>query len=668
MDLPHELAPFLLELEDLDLSFLEKLISDCPSDNTVETWSRCLISAYQSGVDLSSGLTHMLAKLVYFSTDYDLLTELSENSSSIGAQLWSLEEKTQHMDPSEVLEILLSFQNNSLSLLEQAELFNRLSKTYVSLGDYLASIQVVDDAISFLHTLKGRDFDLFNQAIIPSFFIKSWTKLHLGDIKGASSIAEEGLFFAEKYNDRFYTGLMLNALSIVRIHQGAYDHAHKLTSRGYTDLNELDLRTATTCLTNKGLAYLYQGKYQKALDTYSLVLDYWETKNQRRNIITIHTYQGRAYKGLGKIDQAVKEAKLALSLLEATNIKEAWFYCEASDVFLFSEELQECENALLKAKELTKLSTSNYDKLYISLLSGGLELKKMNYGVANDHLNVSLDLAVEHNYKDLTLKSLFFLSELAIRKFESTLIEHYLIEAEERINDIKFILKQSHLPFAAINLLIVQSSFEKALLKFDNAFKLLETAIQLADENQFFDLKDQAKKQKDELNDMIGTGEPLSSGDLLPKLRALEDVSLSITSRQFSKDQASPLILLIINPDGIPFFTHVFDEEMNEVFNKQMVISGILRALSDVSGEIFSTTGRSSLKSIQYKDYSILLEVKKGDLLFAMITDYETFEIRHKLRNLVHHINEELFPTSVPTKNKKRQSAILEEVYKLLGF
>ena len=668
MDLPHELVPFLLDLEDLELALLDSLTTNCLSDNSIEEWSRCLISAYKNGVNFPPKLSYMLAKLVYFSTDYPLLTEISEQSTSIGAKLWSLEEQTQHMDPSKALVILLSFQNNSLSLLEQADLFNLLAKTYVSLGDYIAVIQVVDEAISFLRKLKGPNFDFFNQAIIPSFFLKSWTKLHLGNIKDASSIAEEGLFFAEKYNDRFFTGLMINSLSIVRIHQGEYEQAHKLTSRGYTDLNELDPRTATTCLTNKGLAYLYQGKFQKALDTYGLVLDFWETLNQRRNIITIHTYQGRAYKGLGKMDQAVKEIKLALSLLEETNIKEAWFYCEASDVFLYSEDFQDCENALLKAKELTELSTSDYDQLFIYLLTGGLELRKMNYGVADDYLNTSLDLAVEHNFKDLTLKSLFFLSELAIRKYESTNIEHHLNEAEERISDIKFILKQSHFPFAATNLLIVQSSFEKALLKFDKAIKLLDNAIQLADDNQFYDLKDQAKKQKEELNEIMGTGEKLPPGELIPKLRALEEVSLSITSRQFSNDEASPLILLIINPDGIPFFTHVFDEEMNKVFDKQMVISGILRALSDVSGEIFSTTGHSSLKSIQYKNYTIMIEMKEGDLIFAMIADFETFEIRHRLRTLAFHINDELFPSSVPTKDRKSHSAILNEVYKLLGI
>ena len=44
---------------------------------------------------------------------------------------------------------------------------------------------------------------------------------------------------------------------------------------------------------------------------------------------------------------------------------------------------------------------------------------------------------------------------------------------------------------------------------------------------------------------------------------------------------------------------------------------------------------------------------REGDLIFAMITDFETFEIRHKLRNLAYHINSELFPDRVPIKEKK---------------
>ena len=76
-----------------------------------------------------------------------------------------------------------------------------------------------------------------------------------------------------------------------------------------------------------------------------------------------------------------------------------------------------------------------------------------------------------------------------------------------------------------------------------------------------------------------------------------------------------------------------FDELKSDIHD-DLLLGGFLRALSDLSGEIFSKGGQiTSLRSIQYMHYSIMVE-RRDEVIYSVITNKETFGMRHLLRTL----------------------------------
>ena len=97
---------------------------------------------------------------------------------------------------------------------------------------------------------------------------------------------------------------------------------------------------------------------------------------------------------------------------------------------------------------------------------------------------------------------------------------------------------------------------------------------------------------------------------------------------------------MVILPEGIPLFTYDFNEDRIKAYEESLIISGLLRAINDLSSEIHSLNKKTSLKGIKYQEHSILLEVN-NQIIYALVTSAETFEQRHMLRIFANKLTQE---------------------------
>jgi tetratricopeptide (TPR) repeat protein len=348
---------------------------------------------------------------------------------------------------------------------------------------------------------------------------------------------------------------------------------------------------------------------------------------------------------MGAMIQASHHVNIALRILNQNKMEDGRLYGDVADVFLAAQQYEECEKALTYAENLSKYSSTVFDQMQINTVRGGLELRRFNYGKAEMYLDKALSTSAETEYIDITIRSLLLLAELSTRKFELTNSVDELQIAEQRINDLYIVLKQFNLPQIICELLIIHASLAKAQMNFERADDLLSQAITLAKAENYYILNEHAQVMREKLTQPLTQSmkvqpDPATLYEITKEIEVLGDIYRSITTpQQFSAELSEPLALLIVLPEGIAAFSYVFSDELKGDIHDDLLLGGFLRALSDLSGEIFSKGGQiTSLRSIQYMHYSIMVE-RRDDVIYSVITNKETYGMRHLLRTLADQIS-----------------------------
>ena len=154
LNLPPELTPHLLDLSSEEIKHLTDLSQACEAERiTFSDWTDCLIRAYQVGrLILTPGIVYLTTKVAYYSLNFDLVEELSLKNPTMGGKIWLIE-RTMHKDPEKALEEINNIDENSLSLLERAEWYNKKIHSLYLLDNYVESIKTAEMAFLFLESI-----------------------------------------------------------------------------------------------------------------------------------------------------------------------------------------------------------------------------------------------------------------------------------------------------------------------------------------------------------------------------------------------------------------------------------------------------------------------------------------------------------------------------------
>jgi tetratricopeptide (TPR) repeat protein len=488
----------------------------------------------------------------------------------------------------------------------------------------------------------------------------------------AEEATDIGYSHSLDYDDKFIQGRMLNIKGLIAERRGEYDHAWDLYTKGYEVLLETgDFRTATVIRDNRAELNLFKGNFTEAINDMLAGLEFWKLKDHKRNLIIVMINISKTYLGLKELDKTIYHANNACDLIKETEVREVWMLCELGGIFLQANNLKKCEECLNLAASLLPLAKSPYELAYYNVIQGGFELKKLNLGIAEDRLKKALNEVVNLDHMELVVKALFTLIDLQITKFTMTGSNEELVIADQQIRDLDILFSNTNLQKESFELLLVRATLSKVRLDYEKSLELLNRAIDISQKANYKGLFQAAIEQKEQLLKEWTTDAADKShiiDELNEEMRKLDDVYKLISGRKLKADESPvPSVLMVILPEGIPLFTYDFNEQKVKDYEESLIISGLLRAINDLSSEIHSLNKNTSLKGIKYQEHSILLEVN-NQIIFALVTNSETFEQRHMLRIFANKLSEEthlfIYPQKVTEVSIQTFLKITKEIFR----
>jgi tetratricopeptide (TPR) repeat protein len=647
--IPSELRPITLDLSSSDLDFINALFVE--KDVTAPSYSQfseIILNSYYEGILPSSpGIIHLLCKLNYFASNYSSIEKIAQKHQTAASCLWNARLLIDKFLLSEVkLELKRIEEEFELSLLEKAYLHNLRVRYVLSTSDYPKSIKEGKKALSMLDTISDPSTrKLIHQTLLHVYISLAYAYRYFGEIDKASEVIDVGYSHALDFDDKFIQGRVLNIKGLIAERRGEYDHAWDLYTQGYDILLETgDFRTATVTRDNRAELNLYKGNFNEALNDMLAGLEFWKLKDHKRNLIIVMINISKTYLGLRDLEKTYYHANNARNLIKETDVREVWMMCELAGIFLSANNIEKCEDCLNLAASLLSLAKSPFELAYFNIVQGGLELKKLNLGLAEDRLNKGLNEVVNLDLIELVVRALFTLVELQITKFTMTGNKDELVIADQQIRDLDILFSNSDLIKESFELLLVRATLAKVQLDYEKSLELLNRAIEISQKANYKGLFQTAIEQKEQLL-KEWTADTTDKSHIIDELneemRKLDEVYQLISGRKLKTSESSvPTALMVILPGGIPLFTYDFNDQKLKDFGESLIISGLLRAINDLSSEIHSLNKKTSLKGIKYQEHSILLEVN-NQILFALITSAETFEQRHMLRIFANELVQE---------------------------
>ncbi|MCG3218407.1 MAG: hypothetical protein KAR35_05360 [Candidatus Heimdallarchaeota archaeon] len=641
--LPPELKPFLLDLSDYDKQVINNLFTGKDSELTFAEWSKIVLSAYEEGsLELSDKLAHLVSKIAYFALQYSIPFELSIKYSSSGAKLWWIESLIQEGESERARELLNDFNFDNLSLLEKAEWYNKLANSYLRVGSYSDAVEIKYKIEQFLSSIDDNDVkSILEQTLLENQFAIGWSLLFLGEVKKSTEYAERGIALAKQYQDKILLGYHTLLLGRIKQFQGVYNEASQIYKESYQYLSESgDIRTAMACSGNQGAVDLYQGKYLNAIEVLIPSFNFWVENKNHRNTILTKILIAKAFLGVGNISRAQSHANDAYGRLDESEHLERRFLVDIGFVYLSCNELEKAVELVFQAEELGNEEITKSDLAEIQALKGVIELKKMNLSKAEEYLLEAQIAAVEMSYSNIIIKVMIHLSEISILRYNFTGNSTDISKAEERVTDLESLIRNLNLPEELCKVLLIKAKIAKNQLKIEQAITLSDELIQIASKNEYKELTEIGNDFKEEIEVFYKKKSKKTTKSKINTTTELSEMALSLTSRRFSEEKSNIYALIIIQPEGTPLFTVDFSEDLETDVHNSLLLSGFLRAVTDLSSDIFKTSKKAFLRAIEYIDSTIIIEIEQN-VIFSLLVEKETLELRFKLRQLIKEISSE---------------------------
>jgi tetratricopeptide (TPR) repeat protein len=347
----------------------------------------------------------------------------------------------------------------------------------------------------------------------------------------------------------------------------------------------------------------------------------------------------KAYLGVGNISRAISHANDAFSRYEKSEHVEKRFLVDIGSIYFSCNELEQAEKLLLHAEKMGIEEISDSDMAQIQTLKGAIELKKMNLSKAEENLLQAQVTAVAMNYSDIMIQVMIHLSEISILRYNITGNSNDLVKAEERTADLESLIRTLNLPRELCKILLIKAKIAKNQFQIDQAIHLANELIQIASKHEYNELIDDGKKFIQEINEFFKkknkkkTKKKITSDDLSEMVR-------SLGSRRFKEEKSDIYALIIIQPEGTPLFTIDFSDKLETDVQNSLLLSGFLRAVTDLSSGLFKSSKKAFLRAIEYIDATIIIEIEQN-VIFSLLVEKETLELRFKLRQLIKDISSE---------------------------
>jgi tetratricopeptide (TPR) repeat protein len=500
---------------------------------------------------------------------------------------------------------------------------------------------LVKEFESYVETINEKTYGItFYQSFIYAT-ISFWIR-ELGELQKAkyyNELAEQKILHD---NHSLVNAWILNNKGAFAINEGDFKLALDRFQEAYKNWCQTNNNQGMAfALNNIGVIKNSMGLFKDAREAFleSKEIHKYATGSDYRLI----TYSNLAstFKAEGKFDEALRIIEEGIQL-EKKNKKATldslYLLSEKIDILIEMNLINNAnKNLKMMRKTIEELQADSFTPMYY-FYKGIIESKQMNFGLAKRHLYHTLSIAsLSNDTYRLVLKAEMEYLRLLVQSFKIESTQEDLERAFTVVDNLLQATREHNFQPAKYDLMIIKANLLLMINRSEQATKLLNEVLEGTDK---LELKTITKKAQSIMDNIISeklARTPMQQSDELLDYITRSSSSIlnfNLLSRQQILE-SKIYGVLVSTTEGIPIFSEFYDESIN---NDDVLISGLLSAVSTFTRDLSKRENLGILKSIQHENITILLERIATGMTIAFLADRDTHNLRIKLMQIANNV------------------------------
>ncbi|WP_371804681.1 tetratricopeptide repeat protein [Candidatus Lokiarchaeum ossiferum] len=509
--------------------------------------------------------------------------------------------------------------------------------------DNSAKVQELEEKITNFHNSHLED-PLIQWIFAQFLGFYSWNLWTTGKIKKAGIYVKKALDYSNTINAPVLKCIALNSIGSYSSHLGDVDAALAYFGKLLEIVALIgNNRMEFVALSNISEIYNKRGELKKsiknALDALEILEETSDRANQTNSFIVLYNNLCSLYIKENNLDLAMKYIQEAIEMLDPS-IENSYINSEVRKTYMNLLVVKKNKNKLKEQLSILEPLMDN-NPIYpvqfaFFFYTGKLAEMENQTNLAHDNYMNALNQAI--NARDIAKQILLqiYMAELYLKRFSEAGNADSLENVNKFLDNIIMVSKEQSFYDLHYKALLLKVNIEELNKNYDEAIDILADCLKLVNRMEK-DPKDVEEKINEIENQKRESNISLDRNQILQNSFNLLSSSFSNIDADNSKKIDYEIYgLLVLSKSGLPLYSNYLDTHFSA---SELVISGLISAISSFSSSIFASKSSGHLKSIQHDDVNIILEYH-SNMLLALICDTDTFEIRSKMISFSEKLNE----------------------------
>lgn len=610
--------------------------------DNLEDLKELLLNVLENTDDHSQMLFFLLGRTLYDLGDIRTLKESYNKTKSPGMGLWygnwllnegemeQFEELSQNLEQELENSILILF------------LYNIKARYFIITHQHEKFKEKREKCYNFQLYTKDNNFlqsEFYKFAINYMFILDSHFLRITAVLVSARDKTKQTIDLTQTTKSQCLQALCYNSIGQIELDRGNFQLAHQFLLKAEAISKKLKyFRVLWMVSYQIGIVYSNMGHFEEAMfwfDKSQKIMNKWQ--NDNRGLYLHHFNRAEVFFAKEEITQAIKEIEIAISIAESKNFTVPELNLKYIEILLHDNQTEKAGNLLEEFEDKIKGIPTQAEKALIWFLKGFYEVRKSNYGHAQELLQQAMLLTDYLGNEIYSSKTLVLLLIVFLQKYNITLNLEELIDADKCLEDIITYLEEKAKYESVSHIYFIRSKIKMVLLDFETALFLLKKGEEYA---RVYTPQLAKEYEKKILYVKQAIEKELEDVEELEVLDFQKDIKIILTilgkgSKKLAAPRAEkPIAVLIFHSSGIPIRTYTSEEV---TVSDDLLFGGFVSAIRHLMDELFIEQQHGVL-SIDHGQYKLLIEFSGSDFSVAVIALRDSFMLRRKMHRLVEHL------------------------------
>ncbi len=670
---PKEFSIYLPILSQTEQEDLEKENGNFHDDDSLDKIVIMLQDYISAIPQPSDNLLFVLGRILFMISDYDRIKIFSKKYPSVGLELWDIRVNLEKGSNEDVIKTASQIkENKELPIIYRLHLLRSIAYGYLNLGNYeqcrIYLNFLFEEALT-THQLPREKKPIVNEILLDGhrdhYFVDRYVEERI-KLENKINVA---LHIATELENRYQIARFYYLLALIQRDSGKIEDSLNLSFKAQELLIETGNKTLLAAVKgNIGTINVILGQFDKAEVIFKEILEVFRKLDSNRLFSLTIRSLGEIALCKGEYETAINLYEEATKILEKLNLKETYQYCTLAELYLQTGKLNEFEVIIKLIEEEIRSNPSPIIHSYLLSLQGMFNVKKLNYGKAEESFSEALKIADEQGRGELSAKILMNLILLYLGKYD--------LEKDSKVLDLTLNTLDYILPFFDENKLykeqvamyLLQGKIFAVKEEYSKAFNSLQQAREIPIIHKNKQLQSLIENRIKQLNQVFPTKHAEGIEWIVEPFRkeisSMEEIGIRYMQKSYVELEVLPLALIILHRSGIPLRSYVI---LKRAVKDQLLFGGFIVAVRDMLSELFEEQ-KSQMLVITYGNHKIIIEAHPKGFSSVAVSALDSFSLRRK----IHQLTDKLASLDIPRQfygelTTDISNSIDEEVKSLFG-